>query len=450
MEQTRAASEARIAQGKALRERVPRSAHAEWSAPAGRRDPIEILEQTAATRLPELLPIRYGRMSESPFAFFRGNAAVMAADLAGTRDTGLRTQICGDAHLMNFGTYAAPDRSLVFDLNDFDETIAGPWEWDVKRLAASIVVAARENDFPVEVADGAVAGSAASYRAKMLECAALTPLDVWYARIDEKTIGALKSDALEKLGREINKKALTRTNERTFPKLTRLVDGEPRIIDDPPLIYHDVRMPGPGHPDAQVVMDEYRQSLRREQRALFDRYELVDVALKVVGVGSVGTRCFVGLFLAGDRHPLLLQMKEANASVLAPFVGESPFENHGERVVTGQRLMQAASDIFLGWTKAVSGFHYYARQLHDMKGSAELADMSASAFTGYAKLCGLTLARAHARGGDAASIAGYLGRGVAFDKALVQFARAYAAQNARDFAALQSAIESGRIATSPE
>jgi uncharacterized protein (DUF2252 family) len=449
MEQDRTL-EAPIARGKALRERLPRAAHAEWNAPAGRRDPIEILEQTAATRLSELLPIRYGRMSESPFAFFRGSAAVMAADLANTPDTGLRTQLCGDAHLMNFGTYAAPDRSLVFDVNDFDETIAGPWEWDLKRLAASIAIAARENDFPVEIAAGAVEASVAAYREKMLECAALTPLDVWYARIDEKTLAALKSDALEKLGRAINKKARSRTNERTFPKLARVVDGQPRIIDDPPLIYHDARTPDPGHPDAQIVIEGYRASLRREQRALFDRYELVDVALKVVGVGSVGTRCFVALFLAGDRHPLLLQMKEANASVLAPFVGESPFENQGERVVTGQQLMQAASDIFLGWTKAVSGFHYYARQLHDMKASAELADMSPRVFTGYAQLCGLTLARAHARGGDAAAIAGYLGRGTAFDKALVQFAQAYAAQNAHDFAALQSAIESGRITTSPE
>lgn len=442
--------EERVARGKAIRERVPRRSHARWNAAPDRRDPIDILEDVAKTRIPELLPIRYGRMSESPFAFFRGSAAIMAADLASTPDTGLWTQVCGDAHLMNFGTYASPDRALVFDVNDFDETTVGPWEWDVKRLGASIAVAARHNDFSTTILEDAVAAATASYRQEMLSCAGMTPLEIWYARVDGKMINDLKSDALEKLNRTIEKKALTRTNERAFPKLTRIVDGQRKIIDDPPLIYHETRMPGATDAGARVVIDSYRASLRQEQCTLFDRYTLLDVAIKVVGVGSVGTRCFVGLFVADGRDPLLLQMKEASESVLAPFVGASKFDNQGQRVVVGQRLMQAASDIFLGWTEALSGYHYYVRQLRDMKASAEVADMSPAIFVGYAQLCGLTLARAHARGGDPAAIAGYLGRGDTFDESIVQFAQTYADQNERDYAALRAAIESGRIVVASE
>ncbi len=447
----------RAAAGKAARSEVRRSSHARWEPSEGRADPVAILERQAATRVPELVPIRYGRMSASPFAFFRGAAAVMAADLAITPVSGLWVQACGDAHLSNFGAFAAPDRRLVFDLNDFDESLPGPWEWDVKRLAASFAIAGRENGFGCRDRGAAVMEAARSYRDSMRAFAAQSNLEVWYARLDvESVMGEIEAEP--KLTRQVRKgvaKAQAKDSVRALEKLTHLVDGELRIRADPPLIVPaEELMPVDETRDLEEFMlqmlDAYRATLPGDRRYLLDSYRFRHLARKVVGVGSVGTRAWIVLLTgADDSDPLFLQAKQAEASVLEPYVGASRFTNHGQRVVEGQRLMQAAGDIFLGWCPAV-GFDggerdFYVRQLWDWKRSVEIERLSPHGLELYARMCGWTLARAHARSGDRIAIAAYLGAGDAFDRAITEFAESYADQSERDHAALVAAIDSGRI-----
>ncbi len=429
--------------GRARRTDSPRSSHAAWNPGDDREDPIAILERQAADRVPELLPLRYARMAASPFAFLRGSAAVMAADIATTRPTGLRVQCCGDAHLSNFGLYASPERRLVFDLNDFDETLPGPFEYDVKRLAASVTVAARGNgESPRAAAETARAG-ARRYREAMLAFARMRHLDVWYAHADVDAVLATQATVTKRLQKNVTK-ARSRTSLQAFSKLTETVDGKVRFRDDPPLVTHLAQFE-----DRQVLEEllrQYRATLPDERRVLADRYELVDIAQKVVGVGSVGTRAFITLNIGRDGDdPLILQAKEATASVLEPHTGRSRYRQQGKRVVVGQRLMQATSDIFLGWLRGPNGRDFYLRQLRDMKGSAEIEALNLSELTLYAELCGWVLARAHARTGDAAAIAGYLGGGEAFDKAMRDWAHAYADQTERDHETLLHAIDAGRV-----
>jgi uncharacterized protein (DUF2252 family) len=435
----------RFAIGKALRRRATRSAHGKWVPPANRFDPIELLKKSDHGRLAELLPIRYARMRQSAFGFFRGAAAVMAADLATTPRTGLRVQACGDCHVSNFGGFGSPERRLVFDINDFDETLHAPWEWDVKRLATSIVLAGRHKDDGEHGCEKAVSVAVASYREHMNQYAKMRALEVWYSALDA---GILISNAKTKKARKywerIEKKAKLQTAEHVFPRMTEVVNGWPRIIDNPPLIYH----PRQRIKQAKRVREmfrRYRLTLPEERRVIIDRYHIVDIARKVVGVGSVGTRCAVVLLMAGKGDPLFLQFKEALPSVLEPYAGKSRYAYHGERVVTGQRMLQAASDIFLGWTRDDQGHDYYFRQLRDMKMTINVEDMPKEDWLEYLELCGWTLARAHARTGDAAQIAGYLGNSDAFDKAIVKFAFAYADHTQRDHEVFVKAIRSGRI-----
>jgi uncharacterized protein (DUF2252 family) len=448
----------RAAAGKAARSEVRRSSHGRWEPSGGRADPVAILERQARSRVPELVPIRYGRMSASPFAFFRGAAAVMAADLATTPVSGLRVQACGDAHLSNFGAFAAPDRRLVFDLNDFDESLPGPWEWDVKRLAASFAIAGRENGFKRRERGAAVVEAARSYRDAMRVFASQGNLEVWYARLGvESVIGELEAEP--KLTRQVRKgvaKAQAKDSTRALEKLTHVVDGELRILADPPLIVpaEELMATDETRDLEQVllqVLDSYRASLPEDRRHLLDGYRFRHMARKVVGVGSVGTRAWIVLHTgADDADPLFLQAKEAEASVLEPYAGASRYENHGQRVVEGQRLMQAASDIFLGWCPAVGldgrKRDFYVRQLWDWKRSVEVERLTPHGLQLYARMCGWTLARAHARSGDRIAIAAYLGAGDAFDNAIAEFSEGYADQSERDHAALVAAIESGRIA----
>jgi hypothetical protein len=453
----------RQARGKAARAEVPRSSHAEFDPPSSRPDPVALLEEQAVTRVPELVPIRYGRMLVSPFAFYRGGALLMASDLAGTPRSGLTAQLCGDAHLSNFGVFASPERRLLFDINDFDETLPGPWEWDVKRLAASIAVGARENGFREADRRTIVLAAVGGYREAMREFAAMRNVDVWYAHIDvEELFGQLQKQVAArqaKRARATIAKARTRDSMQAFAKLTRMVDGEPRIIADPPLI-----VPLSDLVDASVTREElaermrglirsYRSTLQNDRRVLLESYRFVDMARKVVGVGSVGTRAWIVLMLGMDgRDPLFLQAKEAQPSVLERFVGKSRYSNQGERVVRGQRLMQAVSDIFLGWQRATpsatldeASRDFYIRQLRDWKGSAVIEEMVPRGMAEYARVCGWTLARAHARSGDRVAIASYLGGGDVFDRALAEFAERYADQNERDYQALQEAVDAGRL-----
>jgi uncharacterized protein (DUF2252 family) len=450
----------RAARGKAARAEVPRRSHAEWEPPPHRPDPIDLLEEQAQTRVPELVPIRYGRMLVSPFTFYRGAAYLMASDLSGGPRTGLHTQLCGDAHLSNFGVFAAPDRRLVFAINDFDETLPGPFEWDVKRLVASFAVAARERGFDTRTRETISGAVARSYRESIRQFAAMRNLDVWYARIHIEDIlhdFAARATAEQRKRLEKNvAKARTKDSLKAFSKLTETVDGEPRIVSDPPLLVPIDDLAGPERADTvveafQALLREYRQSLPTDRRRLLEQFRYVDAARKVVGVGSVGTRAWVVLMLGrDDGDPLFLQAKEAQASVLEPFLGKSAFENHGERVVEGQRLMQAASDILLGWlhTVGLDGVErdFYIRQLWDAKGSALVEELEPDAMEAYGGLCGWTLAKAHARSGDAIAIGSYLGSGGVFDKAMAAFAEAYADQNERDHAALAQAVKSGRVA----
>src|SRR6266496_2739960 len=442
----------RYAAGKALRSKAPRTSHGEWASASDRPDPISLLEESNHTRVSELVPIRYGRMSLSPFTFLRGSAIVMASDLAKTPVSGIKVQICGDAHVSNFGVFATPERNLVFDVNDFDETLPGPWEWDVKRLAASIMVAGRQNGYTAQENRQAVVGSIQQYHRLMQRMASMCHLDVWYQHIDiEQIMGMAKRKGRELIQRE-EQKASRHTSEGVFPKLTEVVDGQYRIKDEPPLIVHvvdqgDVKKTE--EHEAEWIKDyfaAYLGTLPDDRKVLLSKYHFVDVARKVVGVGSVGTRCWVGLFMAGGDgdDPLFLQVKEADASTLEPYVGKSAYANHGERVVQGQRLMQESSDIFLGWTKG-EVVDLYVRQLRDMKVSAEIATFSKKDFDLYTRICASALARAHGRSGDPAMISGYLGNSDAFAQAIALFAEAYADQTELDHAALLAAIKEGRI-----
>jgi uncharacterized protein (DUF2252 family) len=451
----------RAAKGKQARRTVPRSSHATWEPPADRRDPVAVLEEQAANRVPDLVPIRYGRMLTSPFAFYRGAAAIMAADLATTPTSGLRVQACGDAHISNFGLFGSPERSLLFDINDFDETLPGPWEWDVKRLAASIVIAGRGNGFTDKEQRATVRGTVAAYRTAVAEFATKRNLEVWYARAQvqeglPRLHAALKDKKDLKEAEAVIAKARTRDSMQAFAKLTREVDGEPRIVSDPPLIIpiDELLTEENAHAVSEAVhglIRRYRKTLLGDRRHLLEDFRYADLAHKVVGVGSVGTRAWIMLLLGRDSDdPLFLQAKEASASVLAAHVGKSAYANQGQRVVEGQRLMQAASDIFLGWDRleGVDGVtrDYYVRQLRDWKGSWAPETMSPEAMSLFGQMCGWTLARAHARSGDRIAIAAYLGSSDTFDRAIEGFAAAYADQNERDHAALQAAADEGRIA----
>jgi uncharacterized protein (DUF2252 family) len=448
----------RAARGKATRAEVPRASHGNWEPALHRPDPVELLEEQAQSRVPELVPIRYGRMLVSPFTFYRGAAYLMASDLAVGARTGLHTQLCGDAHLSNFGGFAAPDRRLVFSLNDFDETLPGPFEWDVKRLVASFAVAGRDRGFDDAEREKINREVGRSYRENIRIFAAMRNLDLWYARIDIDDLVAQQRrlatpKELKRLEANVAK-GRTKDSLKAFDKLTTIVDGEPRITSDPPLIVPIEDIAGD-----QVdrlgeflhnVIRSYRRTLAGDRRRLLERYRYVHAARKVVGVGSVGTRAFICLMLGRDgEDPLFLQFKEAQPSVLEPFLGRSEFASSGQRVVEGQRLTQAASDIMLGWIKAegVDGVQrdFYIRQLWDAKMSALVEFMAVSGMTSYARVCGAELARAHARAGDGVAIASYLGSGETFDRALATFAEAYADQNERDYAALKTAVDVGRV-----
>lgn len=443
-------SEAAEAGGRALRQRVPRSAHAAWSPPAGRPDPVSLIAAQDRDRLPDLVPLRHQRMLASPFAFLRGAAVVMADDLASTPATGLRVEAAGDAHLANFGLYGTPERNLIFDLNDFDETLPAPWEWDVKRLAASVVVAARDAGRTAAECAAGAAAAVRSYREHIRTMATWTHLEVWYAMVDASAVAALLRPT-EKEGERALQRELERAKAETgleeLSKLTALdAGGTPRFVDHPPLVVHEAEGPG-SSAWMRSVLDGYGASLDPERQVLLGRYRLADAVRKVVGVGSVGTRAAAALLL-GDGEaadPLLLQVKEATASVLEAVAGPSAYPNHAERVVRGQRLAQAASDLFLGWVRGDDGRDYYIRQLHDMKRSVDATALSAEQLVSYASVCGWVLARSHARSGEPAAIGAYLGASDAFDHALVSFAEAYADQTEQDHAALAKAARSGQI-----
>ncbi len=438
----------RFAAGKRLRDRLPLEEHGTWRPPRNRPSPIDLVIASSQGRIAELIPIRYGRMSVSPFTFYRGTALNMASDLAVTPDTGVRTHLCGDCHLMNFGAFATPERRMVFDINDFDETVRGPWEWDLKRLAASFVLAARSNGFAAADQRNPALACVRSYREQIRAYAKMAALDVWYARVDSKAVVASLSDAdtIVRFRKRLAKARAHTAVESDFPKMVEGRGGRFVIKDDPPLIYHDqtVNLES-DRENIRTALGRYRSSLQDDRKALFDRYRLVDIAVKVVGVGSVGTFCAVLLMVAEDDDPLLLQVKEARLSVLEPYVGKSNCANHGQRVVTGQRLMQSASDIFLGWTEGRRGRHFYLRQLRDMKLKPLVEVFDPTTMLDYGTLCGWTLARAHARSGDAAMIAGYAGKSGMLDEAIARFSMSYADQAERDHAAFMNAIRKGRI-----
>jgi uncharacterized protein (DUF2252 family) len=451
--------EQRIARGKAARAEVPRASHAEFVAGSDRAEPLTLLLAEDPTRVPELLPIRYARMASSAFAFFRGAALPMASDLAGTPRSGLHVQLCGDAHLSNFGLFGSPERHVVFDINDFDETLPGPWEWDVKRLATSVEIAGRANGYSSKVRRASVLATLAAYRRSMRDFARMDPLDVWYSHADMARIAALTEGSLSARQRKSIErtvaKAQTKDNLGALGRFAAVQDGVPRLTAEPPLVV-PIRDLWAGTAEAAKVADElrqllsnYRDTLEPERRVLLDRYRLVDMARKVVGVGSVGTRSWMLLLIDDDLHPLFLQAKEAGPSALEQFVGASEHENGGQRVVIGQRLMQAVSDIFLGWVR-VTGLDgvrrdFYLRQLRDWKGAAEVETIRPEGMGPYGELCGWTLARAHARSGDPVAVAAYLGGGPSFDVAVHEFAESYADQNERDHQSLLDAIASGRI-----
>jgi uncharacterized protein (DUF2252 family) len=428
--------------GKALRATVPRAAHAAFRVPRKGRDVVAMLEASNRNRVPSLVPIRYGRMLHSPFAFLRGAASIMAFDLARTPVSGIRVQACGDAHLMNFGGFATPERHLVFDVNDFDETLRAPWEWDIKRLAASITVAGRHLGLSNRRNAEATMASSAGYREHMALYAHMHALELWYQRIDATEVAELYFDCLGKQASEAPPHAVT---DHRFPKLTEVSGKTRRIKEEKPLVFRP-RKGDRTITNVRRLLSQYRATLPADRRTLLERFQLVDVAIKVVGVGSVGTRCAVALLMAGEEDSLFLQFKEARASVLEHYAGHSPYRNHGERVVEGQRLMQAASDIFLGWSAdPVLRVDFYVRQLRDCKTAANVDTMDYPHLLDYARHCGAALARAHAKAGDAAAISGYVGKSEALDVALARFAAAYADQTERDFETLRAGAETGRI-----
>ena len=449
----------RAAHGRAARADVPRASHSALDALA-ERDPVAIITAEDESRVPELVPIRHGRMLVSPFTFYRGAAGIMAHDLAPTPRSGLKVQLCGDAHLSNFGGFASPDRALVFDLNDFDESLPGPFEWDVKRLATSFEICGRDRKFTDAERQSTVVGLVRAYREAMRQFATMPNLEVWYSRLDAEQIQARLRAAHDKKQAKVAEqniaKARTKDSLKAFSKLTHLVDGEPRIVSDPPLIVPLAELAEGRSAEAiqnglHELFRQYRRSLQHDRRKLLEGFRIVDFARKVVGVGSVGTRAWIMLLLGHDEtDPLFLQVKEAEASVLEPYLGKTEFRNHGQRVVEGQRMMQAASDIFLGWVRVPEGIDgkardFYIRQLWDWKSSADLETILPRGLQLYAGICGWTLARAHARSGDRVAIAAYLGKGDVFDRAVADFAEAYADLNERDYRALTEAVSSGRI-----
>jgi uncharacterized protein (DUF2252 family) len=462
----------RRARGKQARDRTPLSSHRRWTLAADRPDPVTLLQEQDATREPDLVPVRHGRMLVSPFSFYRGAAKIMAADLNDTPTAGLQVQLCGDAHLSNFGAFASPERRLLFDLNDFDETLPGPFEYDVKRMATSFTVAGRNNGFTTADTKAATLASVAAYREAMASFAEMGTLAIWYAHLDEDQVmtavhkaatdgsktkkgkKAKGAKLAEKTAEKTVAKARTRDSLQALSKLGELVDGQYRIVSQPPIVVParelEVTYGLSGDQAKQLIREQfraYRATLQDDRRRLLERFQVVDVARKVVGVGSVGTRAFIVLLQGRDQqNPLFLQVKEATASVLEDHLPKSRYQQHGERVVQGQRMMQAASDIFLGWTRGLqANRYYYWRQLRDMKGSVEVEAMTSDELNFYAGICGWTLARAHARSGDPVAIAAYLGKGDQFDRTITGFAERYADQNERDFQAFTTAIRSGRL-----
>ena len=441
------AADERRAEGKALREVAPLEAHTGWKAGSDRRDPIQILNESNVGRIPPLIPIRHGRMMQSPLTFFRGAACIMSADLATTPTSGLRVQACGDAHLLNFGGFATPERNIVFDINDFDETLPAPWEWDVKRLAASVVIAGQYLGLPETAYRDAASATVCSYREHMANYASMRALQVWYDVIRaEDVVSLVDESGRAQLVRKIATAAESSSPEFVFPNLAEQRGAKPRIKDDPPRVFHPTAKWMLGQ--ARGFLDQltqYRTSLPEHVRVLLDRYRLCGVAAKVAGIGSVGMACGIGLFMAADDDPLFLQIKQAKASVLEPYVGESVYANHGRRVVDGQHLTQSANDIFLGWFTSPNGGQFYVRQLRDAKICALIEDFDANKLRTYGQVCGWALAKAHARSGDPAKISGYIGASSAIDDAIREFAVGYADQNQRDYRAFVTAVRVGRI-----
>lgn len=433
---------------KSLRDKCPRQDHAAWQAPDNRPDPLALIERSDEGRIPQLIPIRHGRMLQSPFTFYRGAALNMAADLAGTPATGIRVQACGDCHLMNFGSYATPERRVIFDINDLDETLPAPWEWDVKRLAASFVLACRDNGFSEDDARDAALSSVRSYREHMAEYSEMCVLDVWYDSIDvEELIPQIEDEeARERMQRRLEKARTRSVLEHEFPELVTSEGLTPAIRENPPLIYH---MRDVGHEEQlaqfQQAFARYRETLQEDRRLLLDRFKVMDFAIKVVGLGSVGTVCAIILLMAGEQDPLFLQVKQARPSVLEAYAGKSLHSNEGERIVHGYRMMQSASDLFLGWTVGRLGRHFYVRQLKDMKVKPLVEVFTPGVMREYAELCGWTLAHAHARSGEPAKISGYLGKSDKFDKAIAEFSIAYADQSEKDHEVLVQAVRAGRL-----
>jgi uncharacterized protein (DUF2252 family) len=454
----------RTARGRTARAAVPRASHGDWEPAGDRPDPVGVLQEQAVTRVPELVPIRHARMLASPFAFYRGAAAIMAADLAATPNSGIRVQCCGDAHLANFGGFAAPDRTMVFDVNDFDETLPGPWEWDVKRLAASFEIAARSREFGEKVRARIVRETVRAYRDAMGEYSKTRNLDLWYLRLDQASMlerwrTKVPQSAIKRMDKNLAK-ARNRDSLGAFAKLTGVVDGRVRIVSNPPLVVRFEELMGDNDAEEmRALLHEwyrrYRRSLQPDRRHLLETFELVDFARKVVGVGSVGTRSWIALLVGRDGgDPLFLQIKEAEASVLEPYVRKGEYPHHGRRVVEGQRLMQSASDIFLGWDRATGvdgkARDFYVRQLWDGKLSADIDAMEPAVLSVYGEMCGSTLARAHARSGDRIAISSYLGNGDVFDRAIASFAAAYADQNDRDYESVAAAAKAGVLPVDPD
>ena len=437
-----------MAAGKRLRDAVPRPTHGAWRKPSAREDPVAQIQASDHERMPELLPVRYGRMLVSPFTFYRGAASVMAADLATMPATGLRVQACGDCHLLNFGGFATPERNIIFDINDFDETLPAPWEWDVKRLATSFVLAARSIGLSDANGRDAAIATARSYRERLAAYAQMSPLEVWYKRIDsEDVLGLLANPTRRaKMKRRIAKAANSSGSDMDYPTLAGMVGGQIHIREAPPLIFHPevARMPN-FMTTLENIVANYRETLPDDRRSLLDRYRLVDAAIKVVGIGSVGRRCWIALFMSAGNDPLFLQFKEARASVLEPYAGRSAYAHHGQRVVIGQRLMQPASDVFLGWVDGLDGRKLYARQLRDAKIKPTVETFDNEALEVFGEACGWALARSHAKAGDALTISGYLGGSDRFDLEMGRFALAYADQAEADHAALKRAVRAGKI-----